>query len=110
MIHISFGELENGTLVLAMDGHSGAAEPGEDLICAAATILAYTLAQNVQDAYLNKMLRRKPKIALKQGEATITAKPLKDYRTEVYHAFFVVQRGFEVLAGNYPENVKVETF
>ena len=110
MIRVKFYEDEDGCLVLSVKGHSGMAEEGKDIICAAASILTYTIAQNVQDAYLNHMLRKKPKISMKKGNSMVTAKPLKEYRTETWHAFFVVQRGFELLAANYPDHVYINTF
>ena len=97
-----------GSIHMTLRGHSGAAPTGEDLICAAATMLAYTAAQSVQFLHEQGMLKRKPKIHISDGEATIIATPNEDGYAEVLHTFWVVQTGIYVLAHNYPQNVKLE--
>ena len=39
---------DRGTIHMEIRGHSGSAPKGEDLICSAATMLAYTAAQAIQ--------------------------------------------------------------
>ena len=98
----------NGSIHMTLKGHSEAAPNGEDLICSAATMLAYTVGQAVQFMYESDKLKKKPKIHIKDGEATIIATPTEDAYAEALHTFWVAQCGVHVLAHNYPQNVKLE--
>ena len=98
----------NGSIHMTLKGHAKAAPYGEDLICASATMLAYTVAQAMQFMYENGKLKKKPKISLTEGNATISATPNEDDYAEALHTFWVAQCGIHVLAHNYPQNVKLE--
>ncbi len=98
----------NGSIHMTIKGHAQAAPKGEDLICASATMLAYTVAQAVQFMHEQGQLKKKPKIAIKDGEATIIATPKEESYAEALHTFWVAQCGIHVLAHNYPQNVKLE--
>lgn len=97
-----------GSIHMTLKGHAGAAPKGEDLICSAATMMAYAVAQAIQFMYENGKLIKKPKIQIKNGEATIIATPTEDAYAEVLHTFWVAQCGIHVLCHNYPSNVKLE--
>ena len=98
----------NGSIHMTLKGHAGSAPKGEDLICSAATMMAYTVAQAVQFMYEFDKLKKKPKIHIKDGEATIIATPKEDALAETLHTFWVAQCGIHVLAHNYPSNVTLE--
>ena len=98
----------NGSIHMTIKGHAETAPKGEDLICSAATMLAYTAAQAVQFMHESKKLKKKPKIRIKDGEATVIATPTEDAYAEVLLIFWVAQCGAHVLAHNYPQNVKLE--
>ena len=98
----------NGSIHMTVKGHADAAPKGEDVICAAATMLAYTVAQAVQFMYENEKLKMKPKIHFADGEAVIIATPTEEAYAEVLHTFWVAQCGAHVLSHNYPDNVKLE--
>ena len=98
----------NGSIHMTLKGHSEAAPKGEDLICSAATMLAYTVGQAVQFMYMSDKLKKKPKIQIKDGEAVVIATPKEEAYAEVLLAFWVAQCGAHVLCSNYPENVKLE--
>ena len=98
----------NGSIHMTIKGHAEAAPKGEDLICASATMLAYTVAQAVQFMYESEKLLKKPKIHIKDGEAIIIATPKEDAYAETLHTFWVAQCGVHVLAHNYPSHVKLE--
>ena len=100
----------NGSIHMTLKGHAMAAPKGEDLICASATMLAYTVAQAVQFMHEQGQLKKKPKIHIKDGEATIIATPTEEAYAETLHTFWVAQCGVHVLAHNYPQNVKLEHF
>ena len=98
----------NGSIHMSIKGHAMTAPKGEDLICSAATMLAYTVGQAVQFMYEQDMLKKKPKIRIKDGEATVIATPKEETFAEVLHTFWVGQCGMHVLAHNYPQHVKLE--
>ena len=98
----------NGSIHMSIKGHAMTAPKGEDLICSAATMLAYTVAQAVQFMYECDKLKKKPKIHIEDGEATIIATPTEDAYAEALHTFWVAQCGVHVLAHNYPQNVTLE--
>lgn len=97
-----------GSIHMSIKGHAQAAPKGEDLICASATMLAYTVAQAVQFMQEQGKLQKKPKIRIKDGEAVIIATPTEDAYAECLHTYWVAQCGIHVLAHNYPKNVKLE--
>ena len=97
-----------GSIHMTLKGHAGAAPKGEDLVCASATMLAYTVAQAVKFLDEQGMLKKKPKISIKEGSATIIATPTEDGYAPVLHTFWVAQCGIHVLQHNYPQNVQLE--
>lgn len=109
MIKAKFKRDENG-LTMTVRGHARSAEKGQDLVCAAASILAYTAAQDVTDAYRNGMLKGEPKVAFSEGKAEIDVSPKDEHFAEVLHTLFVVQKGLLLLAANNPTFVKVTPF
>lgn len=110
MIFVRFyKKQDNGSIHMTIKGHAGAAPKGEDLVCASATMLAYTAAQAIQFMHeQGGMLKRKPKIDIKEGCATVIATPTEEGYAEVLHTFWVVQCGIHILAHNYPQYVTLE--
>lgn len=108
MIFAKFSKGENGSIRMTLKGHARAAPKGDDLICAAATTLAYTAAQAVSFFYEHGKLKRKPKIDICDGSATVIAIPTEEGYAQVLHAFWVVQCGIHLLACNYPQHVELE--
>ena len=98
----------HGSIHMTVRGHADAAPKGEDLVCAAATMLAYTVAQAVQFMFESNQLKMKPKIHFDDGEAVIIATPTEDAYAEALHTFWVAQCGVHVLSHNYPTHVKLE--
>ncbi len=106
MIWIRFYRKEDqGSIHMVMDGHAGAAAKGEDLVCAAASMLAYTAAQAVQFLWEQGKLRCRPRIRIREGEAVIIATPKREAEAEALYLYWVVQAGAWVLARNYPRFV-----
>ena len=110
MIKCRFSETETGTVSLSIKGHAGAAEVGQDIVCAAASILAYTVAQLVNGYAESNMLKRRPILIMKKGSTTVTCRPKEEYYDEVRHSFFVARTGLNLLAHNYPEYVTLKAF
>ena len=108
MITAKFYQKDSGSIHMSLKGHAQSAPYGEDLICSAATMLAYTVGQAVQFMYMSDKLKKKPKIQIKDGEAVVIATPKEESYAEVLLAFWVAQCGAHVLCSNYPENVTLE--
>lgn len=105
-----FTNKESGSITLKLSGHAGQANKGEDIVCSACSILAYTVAQTIQFMYEEGNLQKKPHLKLQEGDTIIVAKPKKESYTEALHAFFVVQVGYHLLAHNYPQYVTLSSF
>ncbi len=99
-----------GALTLKVTGHSGAANRGEDLVCAAASILMMTAAQDAHDLYTDGRLKEKPYLKLKSGRGKVEMVPTDAAAAEALHTLFIIQKGFLVLAANEPRFVKVRPF
>ena len=107
MITVKFYKKGEG-IHMTMKGHAQTAPYGQDLVCAAATMLAYTVAQVVQFMDDQGKLKKKPKISIREGNVAIVATPNDADYAEALHAFWVAQCGIDVLAHNHPQNVKLE--
>lgn len=101
---------ESGSIILRLTGHAGADEKGKDLVCAAASMLAYTAAQTLWYMYEEGGLQKKPHIKLNEGDTLIVAKPKPECFNEALHTFFVVQVGYHLLAESYPRNIELISF
>lgn len=87
-----------------VEGHAKSGEVGHDLVCASASILAYTLAAFVENMK-NAGQTKYPKVELTEGHAIIDCRCPSRYKNSVTIAFDTVCGGFELLAQNYPDNV-----
>lgn len=92
---------------LTVEGHACSAEPGHDLVCASASVLAYTLAANVASMAEHGQARR-PIIENAPGKTEISCNPVSRYKSVVALVFDSVCVGFELLAHDYPENISYE--
>ena len=111
MIHAEFfTNKESGSITMKLSGHAGQAEQGKDIICSAASILAYTVAQALQFQYEDDGLKKKPHFKLEPGDTIIVAKPKPERYEEALHTFFVAQVGYSLLAKTYPQYVTLSSF
>lgn len=112
MITVKFTmDEERNMASLHMNGHADAGDVGHDIICASASILAYTLAQNLLMVRSKGILKYDPQIKLKRGKAVITCRAVsEDDYAEILHIFLIIQTGFQLLAHNYPEYVVLTMF
>lgn len=88
---------------LTMGGHAYSGEAGHDLVCAAASILAYTLATSVTNAA--QAPGTTSSIKLETGDAEVVCNPDPKIAGAVMLMYDTVCVGFELLAQNYPDNV-----
>lgn len=93
---------------LRMQGHAGADTEGKDLVCAAVSTLAYTLAQTMMCLYADGKLLHEPALRLEKGDVLVEVHPTTDGYAEVLYAFYVIRVGLALLAKTYPEYVRVE--
>jgi uncharacterized protein YsxB (DUF464 family) len=97
-------------LSLTVEGHAGQDDIGHDIVCASASILAYTVAQIVKTMEHHGDLNGKPVVDLKSGDATIVCRCKNDdIYAEAAHTFFVAQTGYLLLKNNYPQYVDLKT-
>ena len=92
---------------LTVTGHANSAEPGHDLVCASASMLAYTLAANVANMADNGQVR-KPIIENSEGNTEISCNPHHNLKNTVTLVFDSICVGFELLAHDYPEFITYE--
>ena len=92
---------------VTVTGHAYSADPGQDLVCASASILAYTLAANVANMADNGQVRQ-PIINCSEGNAEISCNPRHNLKNSVALVFDSLCAGFELLAKDYPEYITYE--
>ena len=92
---------------LTVTGHANSAEPGRDLVCASASMLAYTLAANVA-AMADTGLVRQPIIRNNEGDTEISCNPRHNLKNTVTLVFDSICAGFDLLAHDYPEYISYE--
>ena len=111
MIKVNIGyRSDRRECALKVKGHAGQAEVGQDIVCASASILAYTVVQIVKAMDSHKDLEETPTVNLESGDAIVLCRAKDDYLySEVLHTFFVVQTGYALLAHNYPQYVQIIT-
>jgi uncharacterized protein YsxB (DUF464 family) len=89
---------------ITVEGHAYSGEPGHDLICAAASVLIYTIAasvsnmqerEHVSDAVIN----------LESGNGLVSCEPYEQFKGAITLIFDSICAGYELLAANYPSNV-----
>lgn len=91
---------------IKVKGHSKTAPSGQDIVCAAATMLVYTLGESVIEN--QGLLNKRPDVDIKKGEARISCSPKPDGRRDIETVFNTVLCGFRLLAESYPKAVKIE--
>jgi uncharacterized protein YsxB (DUF464 family) len=97
-------------LRLTLRGHAGQSDIGHDIVCASASILAYTVAQIVKVMEHHGDLDSPPVVEMANGDATIACRCKDDdIFAEAAHTFFVAKVGYTLLAHNYPQYVDVKS-
>ena len=102
MIKVTFTETYD-KISLRVEGHAGYAEHGNDIVCASASILAYTLASIVASFTDVESV-----IDFTSGDTTIECIcEEEETYTKVANAFHYTQIGYTLLAHNYPQYVRL---
>lgn len=98
MINIAVKSRED-TIEINVQGHANAAPKGEDVVCAAVTILIRTLAKTLEAAVPNMV-----KADVSDGKASIS---VTGYDPVAAVAIETVCTGFRLLQEQYPEHIKI---
>ena len=104
MIKVNYYREDNHVVV---EGHAQSGERGHDLVCAATTILAYTIASSVENMVAAGHVR-KHHVEFKEGYATIQCLAPDNLKSTITLMFDTVCAGFELLAHDYPDNISYE--
>lgn len=92
---------------LTIEGHANSGEVGHDLVCAGASVLAYTLAANVANLSDNGHVRNVT-MKLEPGDSEISCAPRSGTRAIVGRIFESICVGYEILAKDYPQYISYE--
>lgn len=84
---------------ITVTGHAGHAPPGQDIVCAAVSVLVQTLA-----ASLDTLTENKITYDMQSGKAVIRYKDLTESGKLLVESFFI---GVQGIAGSYPECVEI---
>ena len=92
---------------LQAKGHAGAGDYGRDIVCAAISCLAQTLAYKVEEAAKDGMLHSGG-VQYGNGWMKVNATPKPMAAERVAGWFSFVQDGVDAVAEQYPENVELQ--
>ena len=104
MITVKFMD-DGKSLTLELIGHAGYDDVGKDIVCSAASILAYTLAQKIMQSSDESKLGEEPEISLNEGNTVISCAPKQDFYNDIYNTFSFALTGYKLLCCSYPDNV-----
>lgn len=97
-------EFDEKTLTLEIKGHAGYGKMGQDIICAAVSILTYTLVGALQRYSEYGWYRLEADLS--GGEAYIHC-AVNGYFSMVVEMFRFAMIGYKMLAEEYPQHVEV---
>lgn len=99
---------ESEAIEMRVQGHVGLDVDGKDLVCAGASTLALTAAQNILS--MRGQMQKEPTVVINSGCVRIVAKPKPEHYGAVLLVFAVIQTGFRILADAFPDNITINTF
>lgn len=106
MVRIVFSQHE-GSMSIVLQGHAGTAPKGEDLVCAAVTMLTYTAAQSAMDFWKEQKLQKEPVVKLSSGDCVVTINPEETAAAEATAVWRTLLHGYQLLESSYPQAVSV---
>lgn len=98
-------EISFETFSVRARGHSGAGTRGNDIVCAAVSVLVQALAQSLYDNM--DLLRCFPRFEKGDGWADVSCTPDDGCEDQVRRMFSVARAGVALLQARYPANVKI---
>ncbi len=102
MIEVDFPAAVDGKVQLRVTGHSGSAERGKDVVCAAVSTLVQTFAGGIQ-ACLNGEVSGN----IDSGTCDLSLEVPETGREQLETVCKVFKFGFRKIAESYPEHVKL---
>ena len=108
MVEVTFHAYPDGRMGMRVEGHAGCGQKGQDIVCAAVSILTLTAARETERMYENGFLRCLPETVLREGFASVTVCPRPRFRQQARIAFGTVRTGLRLLARQYPQAVRVK--
>ena len=109
MVRVNY--IKDGSVIcISLSGHAGYANVGEDIVCSACSILAYTLAQSLIAMAEDGNLEGEPAIRLDPGDILIRCVPKDDAFDSVEAVFTFALIGYRLLEHKYPQNVRLKLF
>lgn len=100
MIGIRVGEFD-----VRVRGHAGYAEVGKDIVCAAVTVLCYALGGMLARAEDEGLLLGEATVEMNPGDIHIACRPKN--KKAVRRIFDTALLGMEMVANEYPQNVRI---
>lgn len=94
------------TWEMMIDGHAGSDEKGKDIVCAAVSILFYTLGENLWQSA--SMLWEEPIVRQEDGNGYIVCHPKEEYEGNVACMYRTIMMGMKMMAEHYPEYVSLK--
>ena len=82
---------------LRVEGHAGAGAVGEDIVCAAASILLWTLVDAAQEFQMH--------LYTNDGIAEVNCYPDEEQEEKCRFLFDTIWNGYGMLGENYPEHI-----
>ena len=98
-------ENDNCKHKLTMEGHCASAPKGEDLVCAAASILAQTMAQVLEENE-DKLVSVNKKI--NEGDVVLEWEAKPEYEPALRNVLYGIMTGFKLLYYNEPDYIIVQ--
>lgn len=89
---------------VVVEGHAQSGEAGHDLVCAATSILTYTIASSIENMVAAGYVKEHH-IEFKEGYSYIYCESPDNLKSTITLMFDTVCAGFELLAHDYPENI-----
>lgn len=106
MLFVEYCEAK-GIFCLSVVGHAETAPKGKDLVCAAASVLAYTAAYCLEVLNKDDKLDGEIHISLKPGDCLLLCKAKPEHLMEVRTMLRAVLYGFVLLQRSFPEAIAV---
>lgn len=97
-------EFKPKTMELKIDGHAGYGKKGKDIVCSAVSTLFFTLGENLLQSL--EMIDGTPIIKDDEGCGLICCSPKPEYAGNIALIYRTVLVGMEMIAEQYPKNVR----
>lgn len=98
---------EDGKRRICVKGHAGFAPSGHDLVCAAVSTLLFSLSHYGRSLEKAGLLAEAPEIRLEKGFGYIALSPMGEGTEKLDGAFALTEAMLRLLAGNFPENIRI---